>query len=116
MGNAYSRAIASLRLVPRVEGSFVLNEAGVVLAADLRRVTDTGLLQAVGTKLLVLGEAMGLRDDACVQFELHYPRFTLFGCRLRAGILCVLAETAVIAEELNMALAAVGPELSSIQD
>jgi hypothetical protein len=115
MDNSYQQIIGSLRGVPKVQGSFLSSDSGVILANDMPRFLSASLLQVVSVKLLALNAAMGDGTDAFRQVEVQYRDYTLLGQRIRGGILCVLADTEVLAKELGMALAAVGHQLDVLR-
>jgi hypothetical protein len=115
MENRYQRTIGALRLIPRVKGSFVLSDTGVVLAQDMPAALETGLLHTVGTELLVLDETIRHQGDPCRRFDLCYSGHTLFCQPINGGLLCVLAEPAVIDDELQLALDVVAEELGTMR-
>lgn len=113
--NNYQRVIQALREVPKVGGSFVLTEDGVVLASDLAEIQREAVLEVVGTKLLVLSESMGTPGDPCTGMELQFASHTLFGCRVGGAVLCVLAEPDVPAVQLQTAVADAMGKLSALR-
>jgi predicted regulator of Ras-like GTPase activity (Roadblock/LC7/MglB family) len=112
--SSYLQAIRALREVPKVRGSFVLAEDGVLLASDLPDVQRETVLQMVGTKLLVLGESMDAVGDVCTGVELEFPDHTLFGCRVGGKLLAVLSEADVPAVRLQAAVAEVMAKLATL--
>jgi len=113
--NRYVEAIRTLRSVPRVKGSFVLTEDGVILAVDMPGTLPTSVMQLVGTRLLVLGESMNAEGDPCTNLELQFGDHTLFGCRVKGALLCVQAEPDVDPPALQTAVSRVVTELATLR-
>lgn len=115
MANSYQRILRSLRDIPKVEGSFVLGDAAAVLASDMPSFVDEAILRGVGESVLTLQQNMDEQGDSCHAVTLQYNEHTLYCRRFATGTLCVLAAPDVVPGELNMALAVVGRQLTSLR-
>ena len=101
--NALSRTLAGLRDVSEVQGSFLLEGDGSLLARDLPAVFHAELFADVGPRLARLRETFDTTNDAStitMRFTDHKLHVRSVGSRL----LCVLSGAAVNAPALRMAM------------
>jgi predicted regulator of Ras-like GTPase activity (Roadblock/LC7/MglB family) len=101
------QALAGLRDVQGVHGSFVLSEAGGLLGRDLPAVFHDDLLGETGPRIVRLCEALEHGGEALDTLALRFTDHKLHIRRSRGGFLCVIADVTANAPALKMALALV---------
>lgn len=104
----------SLTNAPKIEGSFVVDDFGEMLACDLPA-SLANALREVGSKVLALRQATSMDGDACNSFELQFQEHRLYGRRIAVGFLCILAQPAADAAAARAALAVISRQLSALR-
>jgi hypothetical protein len=101
-------ALATLRDVAGTAGSFLMTDAGRVVARDLPAVFDDGVLAEVGSRLARLRDTFGAIGDDVDVAVLRFEEHKLYLKVLPGGALCVLTAAGVSMPALRMATNLVG--------
>jgi predicted regulator of Ras-like GTPase activity (Roadblock/LC7/MglB family) len=99
-----TRALAALRDVAGVHGSFVLQLSGELLGKDLPAVFHDELFVEVGARLSRFVETMAAQGDEVSSAVLRFDEHRLYVTRFAHGLLAVIAANEINAAALRMAL------------
>ena len=99
-----SRALAALRDVAGVHGSFVLTLSGELAGKDLPSVFQDELFVEVGARLSRFVETMGAEGDEVTSAILRFDEHRLYVQRFAHGMLAVITANDINAAALRMAL------------
>lgn len=102
--NAIARALAALRDVAGVHGSFVLQSTGELIGKDLPAVFHDELFVEVGARLSRFVETMAAEGDEVSSAILRFDEHRLYVTRFGHGLLAVITASDVNAAALRMAL------------
>ena len=103
-GDGIGRALAALRDVAGVHGSFVLQPTGELLGKDLPAVFHDELFVEVGARLSRFVETMTADGDEITSAVLRFDEHRLYVTRFAHGLLAVIAANEINAAALRMAL------------
>ncbi len=98
------RALAALRDVGGVHGSFVLRTSGELIAKDLPAVFHDDLFVEVGARLSRFVETMAADGDEVSSAILRFDEHRLYVARFPHGLLAVITSNDVNVAALRMAL------------
>jgi hypothetical protein len=101
---AVTRALAALRDVEGVHGSFVLHLTGELVGKDLPAVFSEELFIEVGSRLSRLMETMVSDGDEVTSATLRFDEHRLYVQRFPHGLIAVITVHEVNAAALRMAL------------
>lgn len=99
-----TRALAALRDVAGVHGSFVLRSSGELLGKDLPAVFHDELFVEVGARLARFVETMAADGDEVTSAVLRFDEHRLYVTRFAHGLLAVIAANDINAAALRMAV------------
>ncbi len=99
-----SEALASMRDVRGMQGSFVVSDFGRLLARDMPSMFGDDILGEVGPRALRLRETLCYSSDDMAACTVRYADFLLFLRPLRDGLLCVLSAADVNQAVMRMAI------------
>lgn len=99
-----SRALAALRDVAGVHGSFVLRLTGELVAKDLPSVFHDELFVEVGARLSRFVETMAVDGDEVTSAILRFDEHRLYVTRFPHGLLAVITANEINMAALKMAL------------
>jgi hypothetical protein len=102
--DSISRALAALRDVAGVHGSFVLRPTGELLGKDLPAVFHDDLFVEVGARLSRFVETMAADGDEVTSAILRFDEHRLYVTRFAHGLLAVIAANEINAAALRMAV------------
>lgn len=114
MGNDGQSVLAGIRDVDGVFGSFVLSEAGVLVAKDLPAIFDEALFEEVGPRLLRMYETLSSGIEAPDNIMMRFAEHKLYVRKIGAGFLAVLTALHVNAPALKMACTLVGRRIAPL--
>lgn len=103
-GDGITRALAALRDVAGVHGSFVLRHTGELLGKDLPAVFHDELFVEVGARLSRFVETMAADGDDVTSAILRFDEHRLYVTRFAHGLLAVITANDINAAALRMAL------------
>jgi predicted regulator of Ras-like GTPase activity (Roadblock/LC7/MglB family) len=109
-------ALAPLRDVAGVQGSFVVTDLGRLVGRDLPAFFDNAVLAEVGPRALRLRELFARGDQGPLACTLQYTDHLLLLRPLRDGLLCVLADSGVNVLAARMAMNLATRELRAALD
>ncbi|MDF3065291.1 MAG: hypothetical protein K0R38_892 [Polyangiaceae bacterium] len=101
---AISRALAALRDVAGVHGSFVLQQSGELIGKDLPAVFHDELFVEVGARLSRFVETLAADGDEVSSAILRFDEHRLYVTRFAHGLLAVITANDINAAALRMAL------------
>jgi predicted regulator of Ras-like GTPase activity (Roadblock/LC7/MglB family) len=99
-----TRALAALRDVAGVHGSFVLQPTGELIGKDLPAVFHDELFVEVGARLSRFVETMASDGDEVASAILRFDEHRLYVTRFGHGLLAVITANDINAAALRMAL------------
>lgn len=99
-----TRALAALRDVAGVHGSFVLQPTGELVGKDLPAVFHDELFVEVGARLSRFVETMAADGDEVASAILRFDEHRLYVTRFGHGLLAVITANDINAAALRMAL------------
>jgi predicted regulator of Ras-like GTPase activity (Roadblock/LC7/MglB family) len=99
---AVQAALAPLRDLPQVQGSFVFSEMGRLLARDLSALFGDDILAEVAPRALRLCETFSNGHEELRGCTLRYATHLVLLRPMRDGVLCVLASNDVNVLALRM--------------
>ncbi len=99
-----ARALAALRDVAGVHGSFVLRPTGELIGKDLPAVFHDELFVEVGARLSRFVETMAADGDEVASAVLRFDEHRLYVTRFAHGLLAVIAANDINAAALRMAV------------
>jgi predicted regulator of Ras-like GTPase activity (Roadblock/LC7/MglB family) len=97
-------ALASLRDIPGIEGSFVVSDMGRLLARDMPPVFGDEVLGEVGPRALRLRDTLGYAREDLDSAIIRYADYLFFLRPLNDGVLCVLTAQTVNVPAVKMAM------------
>ena len=103
-GDSISRALAALRDVAGVHGSFLLQPTGELIGKDLPAVFHDELFVEVGARLSRFVETMAADGDEVTSAVLRFDEHRLYVTRFAHGLLAVIAANEINTAALRMAL------------
>ena len=103
-GSIEAGALAHLRDVPGIEGSFVVSDMGRLLARDMPPVFDDDVLGEVGPRALRLRDTLGYAGEDLDSAVVRYADYLFFLRPLNDGVLCVLTAQSVNVPAVKMAM------------
>jgi predicted regulator of Ras-like GTPase activity (Roadblock/LC7/MglB family) len=103
-GTPQPGALAQLRDVPGIEGSFVVSDMGRLLARDMPPVFDDDVLGEVGPRALRLRDTLGYAGEDLDSAVVRYADYLFFLRPLNDGVLCVLTTQSVNVPAVKMAM------------
>lgn len=106
-------ALAALRDVPGVQGSFAVSDLGRLFARDMPPLFGDDVLSEVGPRALRLRETFSNGPDDLLSCTIRYADFHVVLRPLRDGILCVLVAEGTNLPALKMAMTLASRRLSS---
>ena len=116
--NGITRALAALRDVAGVHGSFVLRLSGELVGKDLPAVFHDELFVEVGARLSRFVETLAADGDEVSSAILRFDEHRLYVTRFAHGLLAVITANEVNAAALRMALTLttrrIEPELAAL--
>ena len=116
--DSVSRALAALRDVAGVHGSFVLQSTGELVGKDLPAVFHDELFVEVGARLSRFIETMAADGDEVVSAILRFDEHRLYVARFSHGLLAVITSNDINVAALRMALTLttrrLDPELAAL--
>lgn len=98
-----STTLSSLRDLEGIVGSFVVNEAGEVVAKDLPAYFD-GVLEEVGPRVLRLREALDLAQGDVTAYSVRYAGYKLTIRSIGGALIAVIADAKINGPALRMAM------------
>jgi len=99
-----SRALAALRDVAGVHGSFLLRSTGELLGKDLPAVFHDEIFVEVGARLSRFVETMAADGDEVSSAVLRFDEHRLYVTRFAHGLLAVIAANEINTAALRMAV------------
>ncbi len=102
--NGITRALAALRDVAGVHGSFVLRLSGELMGKDLPAVFHDELFVEVGARLSRFVETLATDGDEVSSAILRFDEHRLYVTRFAHGLLAVITANEINAAALRMAL------------
>jgi predicted regulator of Ras-like GTPase activity (Roadblock/LC7/MglB family) len=102
--NGLEAALAPLRDLPLVHGSFVVSDMGRLLVRDLSALFGDDVLAEVAPRALRLRETFAHANEELRACTLRYSDYLVFLRPLRDGLLCVLASAGVNVLALKMGM------------
>jgi predicted regulator of Ras-like GTPase activity (Roadblock/LC7/MglB family) len=97
-------ALAQLRDVPGIEGSFVVSDMGRLLGRDMPPVFGDEVLGEVGPRALRLRDTLGYAGEDLDSAVIRYADYLFFLRPLTDGVLCVLTSQGVNVPAVKMAM------------
>jgi hypothetical protein len=108
-------ALAALKDVQGVVGSFALSASGALLAKDMPAVFDEGVFAEAGPRIARLYEALSVEGDVPESCVMRFGEHKLHFRATASGLVCALTSSKINMPTLKMALTLVArriePEL-----
>lgn len=106
-------ALATLRDIPGINGSFVFGADGRLVAREIHAMFDDAALAGASERLARLRETFAAVGDELELAVMRFQDHKLFLKVLPRGVLCILAESAVNMPALRMAANVVGRRIAA---
>ncbi len=94
--------LAPLRDIEGVEGAFVVNTTGMIVARDLPALFDDEVVQDAGLRIATLFEAVSENFELVDEIDLTYDGFTFSMRRAGAAFLVVVATPRALLQPVKM--------------
>jgi predicted regulator of Ras-like GTPase activity (Roadblock/LC7/MglB family) len=111
---AMTTALATLRDVAGINGSFVFGTDGRLVAREIHAMFDDAALSGASERLARLRETFAAVGDELDLAIIRFQDHKLFLKVLPSGVLCILAESSVNMPALRMAANVVGRRLAGV--